>query len=239
MRALVTRPREDAQGIAAALAERGLEVTIEPLMEIVRLAGVAVPLDGAQGILATSANGVRALAAATPERGLPVYAVGDATGRVAREHGFATVHCAGGDVHSLADLVRRRVRPEGGALVHAAGTVLAGDLAGMLGADGYEVRRVVLYEARTQSEAGPGLVAALSGKAIDLALFFSPRTAATFATLVTRAGLGQECRHIAAFCLSAAVARQLEALPWRAVHVAASPEQAALLAEIDRTLGKA
>ena len=78
-------------------------------------------LDGAAGLLFTSANGVRAFAAASPRRDLPALAVGDATAAAARAAGFADVASAGGNVADLALLVRRRLEPEAGALVHSRG----------------------------------------------------------------------------------------------------------------------
>lgn len=232
LRALVTRPRDDAEGISQALEARGYDVRLEPLLDIVLRHGVAVPMDDVQGILATSANGIRAFAANSERRDLPVWAVGNATARCAADLGFAHVESAGGDVESLAALVARRVDAAGGALLHAAGTKLAGDLSGQLTTLGYTVRRVALYEARPANELSPRLIADLDADALDLALFFSPRTAAAFATLIDAAGRSAGCRRVTAFALSAAVARELAILPWRSVHVADRPDQTALIEAI-------
>mgnify|MGYP001809693479 CR=1 FL=1 len=234
--ALVTRPHEDAGGLAAALRGRGLDVVIEPLLDIVPLSGGELPLAGVQGIVATSANGVRALAARWPERSLPVWAVGDASARVARDLGYVRVESAGGDVATLAALVAARCRPADGAFLHAAGTVTAGDLAGLLAVGGFEVRRVVLYQARTATALSAGLKTRLDQDGIHVALFFSPRTAATFANLIADAGKGGKIAGIVAYALSPAVARELAGLPWSAIRVAEIPTQAALLAALDHDL---
>ena len=234
--ALITRPREDAVALAEALAARGLGVVSEPLLDIVPVTGAEMDVTGAQGVLATSANGVRALAARWSERALPVWAVGESSARVARELGYEQVKSAGGDVEDLARLVGERCRPEDGALLHAAGTVTAGDLAGRLAAGGFVVRRLVLYQARPATVLSSGLVGALETGRIQVALFFSPRTAATFATLAIEAGLASGLAGIAAYALSPAVARELADLPWSAVRVAEAPTQAALLAALDHDL---
>ncbi len=235
MRALVTRPRVDAEGTAAQLAERGITVLIEPLIDIVPVPGATVEAAGLQGILATSANGIRALARLLPDRTLPVWAVGDASARTARDLGYATVASAGGDVDSLAALVRARVDPAAGALLHAAGSAVAGDLGGRLAASGYAVRRAVLYQARTAERLSQALAGEMATGALNMALFFSPRTAATFVTLVTAAGLAESCGRLTALALSPAVAAALAPLPWRSVLTAAAPTQAALLAVLDQT----
>lgn len=235
-RILVTRPREDAEGVTAELRARGHDVVVEPLLEIVPVPGAAVDATATQGILVTSANGIRALAPRLERRDLPVWAVGDASARAARELGFARVESAGGDVESLAALVSAQADPAGGELLHAAGTVTAGDLAGRLGEAGFAVRRLVLYEARTAQAVSPSLARALADRMVDAGLFFSPRTAATFVRLVSSAGLDDACAPVAAYALSPAVARELASLPWRTVRTAAAPTQAALLAALDEDL---
>src|SRR5215472_6395783 len=84
LRALVTRPRSEAQALAALLAERGIEVIVEPMIEIAERGAALPALSGVQAILLTSANGARALAKATSERAAAVFVVGDATARAAR-----------------------------------------------------------------------------------------------------------------------------------------------------------
>ena len=148
LRVLVTRPREDAESLIAALAIRAIEALVEPLMEIHWQALEALNLAGVQAVLCTSANGVRALARASGERRAPLLAVGDATAARARAEGFDRVESAGGDVRDLARLATARLRPENGPLLHVAGNVVAGDLAGLLCARGFAVERRVLYEAR-------------------------------------------------------------------------------------------
>lgn len=238
MRALVTRPKEDSEGVARALAQRDLEVMIEPLLDIAPVEGARLDLDGAQGILVTSANGIRALARLYPGRDLAVWAVGDSSARAAREMGFEQVDSAGGDVDTLAELVASRVDPKAGALLHAAGTVVAGDLSGRLSALGYEVRRQVLYQAVTATRLSPALLEALTTGSLDLALFFSPRTARTFATLAIAAGVQGSLAAIAAYGLSANVSAELAQLPWRALRQASEPTQASLLAAIDDDLNR-
>ncbi len=228
MRVLITRPEEDNAALAAQLAISGMEVVSEPLLRI-SPTGAKLDLAVAQAILLTSANGARAVAAATEDRDLPVFAVGAATAAAARAAGFASVTSAGGDVASLAALVADQLDGTAGDLVHAAGSNLAGDLAGSLTAAGFTVRRAVLYEAQAAQSLSEGTKELLRAGVIDGALFFSPRTAQTFVIIVKQTGLVPACAAMAAICLSDAVAATLDGLAWRVVRVAARPEQDALL----------
>ena len=121
--ALITRPEEDAAGLAELLTRRGINVVSEPLLTIAPVKDAGVDLNDVQALLFTSANGVRAFAALCPERELLVMTVGDSSARAARALGFSNVASAGGDVTSLAALVQERLNPIKGALFHAAGNV--------------------------------------------------------------------------------------------------------------------
>jgi len=238
LRALVTRPREEADGLIAALATRGVEVLVEPLMEIHYQAPEAFNLDGVQAILCTSANGVRAVARASGERGVPLLAVGDATAARARTEGFASVESAAGDVGDLARLAAARLRPQEGALLLVAGNVVAGDLVGLLRAQGFTVERRVLYEARAAAALSPAAVDSLRAGAVAFALFFSPRTAAIFARLARVAGVDECCARVAAVSISGAADAALAGLPWHDRRIAERPNQPALLDALDQMLGR-
>lgn len=229
MRVLVTRPEENAKDLQKELRILGVTAVHEPMLRIERIADAKIDLEGVQGLLFTSSNGVRAFAALCEERDLPAYAVGDSTAGECRTQGFPEVESASGDVDALANLIVRQCSPDMGRLVHIAGSVTAGDLAGALKASGFEVDRIPLYEAHAATELSEDTRTALLQGRLDAILFFSPRTAATFVSLVRAAGLEKTCRSLYAYCLSAAVASRIGELPWKRVLVAAEPSQAALL----------
>jgi uroporphyrinogen-III synthase len=233
LRALVTRPRHEAEPLAARLAERGIDTVTEPIMTIVDRDDAMPDLAGVQAILCTSANGARALARASRERGVPIFAVGDATARAARAAAFAGVESAGGDVDELARLVIARLGPSDGRLLHVAGSEVAGDLSGRLGAAGFAVERAVLDDARAADALSPATVRLIDDRAIDLALFFSPRTAAIFARLAEAANVAGGLASTTALSISAAADAPLGGLPFRERLIAAAPTQAALLALLD------
>ncbi len=108
--------------------------------------GPDVSLDGVQAILATSANGVRALVRRTSRRDVPLFAVGPQTEEEAHNHGFTFVRNANGDSKTLAAATREWTSPEKGALLHVKGAEADGTLATLLKAQGFDVRTLVLYD---------------------------------------------------------------------------------------------
>jgi len=238
LRALVTRPHAEAGALSQALAARGIEAIVEPLLDISYRNDPPPDLAGVQAVLCTSANGVRALARLCGERAVPLFAVGDATAARARAEGFLRVESAGGAVPDLARLVRERLRPAGGPVLQIAGTALAGDLAGELRAAGFTVERAVLYEARPVARLSAATAGALAAGIVDFALFFSPRTAAIFARLAACAGLVDATRFSAAVSISAAADAALDPLRFRARCIAERPHQEGLLAALDGLLAE-
>jgi uroporphyrinogen-III synthase len=238
LRALVTRPQEEALSLAAALADRGIDAVIEPMMEVHYRTAAAPDLANVQAVLCTSANGVRALARISRERDRPLLAVGDATASRARAEGFTNVASAGGDIADLVRLAAVRLPPKGGRLLHIAGEVVAGDLSGALRAQGFSAERIVLYDARPVATLSESAIRALCSGKIDFAVFFSPRTAAIFVKLANDAGLADCCRTITAFSISPAADAALTTLSWCDRHVAERPSQGALLDQLDRVLGE-
>ena len=237
---LITRPRVDAEALAEDVSKLGAEPLIVPMIEIETAAGTPPDFAGVQAVLLTSANGARALAthlvAHDPAYGLSVFCVGDATARAATACGFSNVSAAGGDVDALSGLVASRLDPAAGVLFHVAGRHVAGDLGNQLQAIGFSVRRSVLYEALAAAELGEPLRQALSAGTVALALFFSPRTTKTFATLVNAASLASGVAAAVAVCLSEAVAVEARTLPWADCPVAAAPTQRALMSVAEKVI---
>lgn len=227
-RLLLTRPAEDAETLLARLREMGVDSLVAPLLEIEYFDGPPLDVDGVQGFLLTSANGVRALARRTSRRDIPCYAVGEATARQAAEQGFAAVKSADGDVDDLARLVDNECKPEAGALLHAAGTVSAGDLAALLAPAGFNVRRERLYEAKMVDRLTKTAQDELGHGDLDGVVLYSPRTARHFVKLVADAGLSAALGRLTLFALSENVDRAAAGI-WAKRIVAAHPDQESLL----------
>ena len=237
MRVLITRPEREATTLATALAQRGHVPVIAPLFRLEILhppADFATDLADCQAILLSSANGARALAEASEQRGKPILAVGDTTASTAEGLGFVSVASAAGDAQALVELARTRLDPKAGPLLHVSGVDIAQDFAAALAPDGFEVRRVALYEARQESALPDSARAAVEARALDAAMFFSPRASELFARLVQDAGLSASLSNVTAIAISPAALQPLSALPFKATVAAARPTRQSVLDEIDR-----
>lgn len=228
MKVLVTRPAEDGAEIARKLAEMGHEALLAPLLAVEFRDGAPLTLDGVQAILATSANGVRALARRTKARDVPLFAVGPQTAAAAEQAGFIRVRNAAGDAVMLAKRIPDWADPAGGALLHAVGEESGGELAQSLTAKGFQVRTEPLYRVQAARDFPAEAAGLLRRGEAQAALFFSPRSAKTFVECATRAGLST--KGLIAVCISRNTADALQGLAFSEIRIAAAPHQAALLA---------
>lgn len=229
MRVLITRPEEDATRIAAILKDRGHDSVIAPLLAVRFHDGPEISLDGVQVVLATSANGVRALARRTAQRDVPVFAVGPQTEEEANAHGFRYVRNASGDSRTLAAATAQWASPEKGTLLHVKGAEADGTLATLLKAQGFDVQTRVLYDVAATAALSEHICAKFVRQEIDAALFFSARSAQVFQDCAQ----GLDLSAVIAVCISESTAAALAPLSFREVRIASAPNQNALLACLD------
>ena len=149
--------------------------------------------ENAQALVTTSTNGIRAFVEQYSQRSLRVLAVGDSSAQEAKKLGFSWVESAGGDVNDLIKLVRARLSPANGTLIHPAGTKVAGTLYNALREDGFDYKRLVLYEAKKIIKLNLKTLNFLDRGNIDGVLLFSPRTAEVFETLLLKAKRDLTC----------------------------------------------
>jgi uroporphyrinogen-III synthase len=235
MRILVTRPIQDAADLAGSLAALGHTTLVEPLISISFTREPCPDLSGVTALALTSANGARAAALQVQDRDIRIFAVGPATASRAREAGFRNILQSDGEgVEGLASFIRRTLDPAAGKLLHLTGSATAGDLVSALSPFGFRVERKQAYDAIAAETLPDGLASALRTGEVDVALFFSPRTASLFASLVQAAALAGACGRLAAITLSPAVAKALSPLTLRKVLTAQNATTQAMLAELEK-----
>jgi uroporphyrinogen-III synthase len=229
MRVLVTRPQAEAEATAKALAARGFEAVIDPMLRI-RFRGDAIDATGVDALVISSGNAIAAIEGRAEKASLlplPLIAVGRRTAAAARAAGFGTVAAADGDLDHLVDFIVAHY-PTPTRFLHLAGEDRVADLQTMLAPHGHEVAIAIVYEAHKADRFAAFTQALLRDDAIDAVLHYSARTAEAFiacAAGVVSLGTAR-LRHV---CLSDRVAEPLRAAGVTKISVAASRDEAALI----------
>jgi uroporphyrinogen-III synthase len=211
-RVLVLRPEPGASATAKRARERGLEPLVIPLFKIEPVEWEVPEAAGFDGLLLTSANAVRCAGdKITDLRGLPVYAVGAATGEAAREAGFDVKSVGDAGVERLLGSIEADLR-----LLHLVGEDRKVPDARQ------QITEVTFY--RSQALDGVDLAGARDA----VALIHSPRAGARLAELLA----GEK----GTFTIAAISAEAAEAAGsgWAGIEIAEAPSDEALLALTER-----
>jgi uroporphyrinogen-III synthase len=224
----ITRAEPAASETAERVAAHGHAPLVQPLLTLERLPHPQMDLHDVRALAFTSANGVRAFAAASPERGFRVFAVGAATAEAAKAAGFRSVLSGDGDVAALAArIATRSLELRGGVVLHPGPVEPAGDLVGALQKAGVEARALALYDT-VPAPIDPAFVEGLSK--IDIVLLHSPKASRVLARILRK----HPAPHLRVVCLSKAVARPLGKIELAGVASSPIPVEAALLNLLDR-----
>ena len=219
------------------LRARGHEVLVEPLLNVEFLDTGALPLDGVQALIATSRNGLRALA----RNDSLEQAKSCRCSRWARRRpqwgqalGFDRIIEGEGTAAALVPLIAETCDAGKGALLHLAGERLAADLKGELEKLGFSVSRPHLYRTVAVQSFSAEMKEAMAAGDLDGVLLMSPETARTWTSLLSTSAFFRGGGDIRYFCLSQAVADRLSGLGGVEILVAETPQEDRLLALITR-----
>jgi uroporphyrinogen-III synthase len=241
---LVTRPQPDNDSTTALLRARGYQVLAAPMLrfEPVPFRDDADAQYGA--VIVTSANALRAIAG-QPGLGqllqLPLYAVGARTAEAAREIGFGDVISADGDANALRDLLVASVKigtlQTRQTLLYLAGADLARDIAGELGAHGFNMVTQTTYRMAPVTKFPAKVDAAFADGRIGAVLHYSRRSARAFIDAARLAGVEISALGATHCCFSETVASEMRDAGAARVMVAAAPNETALFDLLGRAIG--
>jgi len=234
---LITRPLADAARLEAQLCAAGYAVLSEPLLTIAPTEDPMPTASDFDAVMMTSANAparfVERASACKTLLALPCFCVGEHTAAAARQAGFGDVRISAGNGFDLAAAVRAALPPPRSVL-HIAGADIASAGRDQLAAWGYAITSWQVYRTKPATVLSPRLLQTMREGGLDAAVFFSPKTAALFASLAAQHQVAACCQSLTAIGLSEAVLAALRPLPWRMVAVAETPTEAAMISCLQR-----
>ena len=237
---LITRPQPDASKFERELEEAGFHPIIEPLLEILPKPDAHKAIESAlegliQGIILTSRHALKALAGMQAVQDIPLYVVGPITAAAAKKAHFTNIRIPSeteGGAEKLVEFIRYTCHPSGGKFIYLSGEDIRLDIGASLAQQGFVSERIVVYTAQSAETLSLTLQEALKNGDIDIATFFSARTAALFCELVTRTGIASECINVSAIALSKEVAKELHQLPFKNISYPKVPTSESLITHI-------
>lgn len=226
---LVTRPQPGATRTSERLLCGGFLPLVLPLTKIVPLPAKR-PSGKFDAVAVTSASALRQVSDKTlqPFFKLPCFVVGEATAAMARARGFETVTTGDGDGASLAQTVIEELRT-GGLILYLTGRVRAPDFEQALRQSGVHFRCFLAYDTVSVSYTTDFLIDFFRERRIDCCLLYSHWSAEEFMRLVSQPEIAHHFDNTPIFCLSSRIADALTDVDKELIHIAAKPNEDALL----------
>lgn len=231
---LTVRPAPDSDFDVAALWRRGVPALASPMMAPTYLAPSLAEVRSCGGVIFTSRHAVTGLLACNggkPDADMlsrPVFAVGRATGRAARDAGFRDVRIGHGGGAGLVPLIRSAKAQITSPLLWPAALHRGFDMVSAL-ADVAEVTLLPVYEMMETKGLPDSAEMALANNEVLAVVLMSARSARLFRNRLTAAGHDGAVADMALIAGSDAIAVAAGG-GWAESFVAKRPTRARLLA---------
>ena len=235
---LTVRPAADAAADVEALARRGVPAMAAPVMTATCLDEAVLPAAGSVGgLIFTSRHAISGFLAlcggvVSPDwADLPVFAVGRASGRVARDAGFSDVTIGSGGGSGLVPLVLARFpayREVNAPLLWPCAVNRGFDMKAAL-APRIDVTLLPVYEMKPVTAFDDRALAAIDQGRVGAVILMSARSASLFRDLLARHDLDARVADMALIAGSAAIASAAGS-GWKEEFVARRSTRARLLA---------
>lgn len=220
---LVTRTRPGVYKTAEKIEAMGFSPIIAPLLEIKYLNTAKIPSDHSV-IIFSSANGARAFANLTCDRGSRVFCIGATTQDAAIEEGWEVVASSDGGTAEFVDLLKKHVGSKEGMIIHPTNAETGYGVTKLLQQHGYHAEMVHCYNS-TRVREWPIEASIALKKECSVVMFYSAE--ATVAFLGLSSALEHKERRMVG--LSENVVAGLRARGFKNLWVANKPTDSAML----------
>ena len=232
MHILLTRPLEDIQELILKFQELGHVVSHMPVIKIEKVNYKSINFSEFSGIIFTSSNAIKYLDTGIIDKNKICFCVGSATEKKARSVGFQNVISADGNVSNLKELILQNFNPSSGKLLYESGEVTTNDLDQDLISNGYDVKRIINYTARSIENLDEKFIEKLKQKMPDIVYVYSQNSALSFLKLIKNYNLSDFWMNTNLMCISEKTSSILNEIKWKKIFIFSSGEEEFLLYKI-------
>lgn len=211
---LITRPLKHAISTQQELEFRGSNSVVYPLLEIYPVHD-ALPLAGDyDAVIITSQNAAEMVRNDQLIKTKPLFLVGDESALILKEHNIASTS------QDAAELILKVKTYPYKKILYLSGDHVSTQIDQVLKEEGFDVERKIVYQSIAVTHLPKDIL-----EFIRHILFYSARTAETFAKLIGHHNLSK-CK---ALCISQKTADQIKHLNWQEIQIAEKPNENSLL----------
>ena len=232
MHILLTRPLEDIQELILKFQELGHVVSHMPVIKIEKVNYKSINFSEFSGIIFTSSNAIKYLDTRLIDKNKICFCVGSATEKKARSVGFQNVISTDGNVSNLKELILQNFNHSSGKLLYISGEVITNDLDQDLISNGYDVKRIINYTAKSIENLDEKFIEKLKLKMPEIVYIYSQNSALSFLKLIKNYNLGDFWMNTNLMCISEKTSAILNEIKWKKIFIFSPGEEEFLLYKI-------
>ena len=232
MHILLTRPLEDIQELILKFQELGHVVSHMPVIKIEKVNYKSINFSEFSGIIFTSSNAIKYLDTRLIDKNKICFCVGSATEKKARSVGFQNVISTDGNVSNLKELILQNFNHSSGKLLYISGEVITNDLDQDLISNGYNVKRIINYTAKSIENLDEKFIEKLKLKMPEIVYIYSQNSALSFLKLIKNYNLGDFWMNTNLMCISEKTSSILNEIKWKKIFIFSPGEEEFLLYKI-------
>ena len=232
MHILLTRPLEDIEELILKFKKLGHIVSHMPVIKIEKVNYENTNFSEFSGIIFTSSNAIKYLDTKLLDKNKICFCVGNATEKKARSLGFQNVISADGNVSNLKELILQNFSPSSGKLLYISGEVITDELDQDLISNGYDVKRIINYTAKSIENLDEKFIQNLKQTMPDIVYIYSQNSALSFLKLIKNYNLGDFWMNTNLMCISEKTSSILNEIKWKKIFLFNPGEEEFLLYKI-------
>ena len=232
MHILLTRPLEDIQELILKFQQLGHVVSHMPVIKIEKINYKSINFSEFSGIIFTSSNAIKHLDTRSIDKNKICFCVGSATEKRARSVGFQNVISTDGNVSNLKELILQNFNHSSGKLLYISGEVITNDLDQDLISNGYDVKRIINYTAKSVENLDEKFIEKLKLKMPEIVYIYSQNSALNFLRLVKNYNLSDFWMDTNLMCISEKTSSILNEIKWKKIFIFSPGEEEFLLYKI-------
>jgi len=215
---LFTRPEIDSVYSAKKLIQLGHQVSVFPILNIVKKKIIDINFTNYNSVVFTSSNAVLCLDQ-NIQSNVRCFCVGEVTAAQAKQKGFNNIITAGGNYLQLKETILNIADKNDGKFLYIRGEDIAHNLEEDLKASGYRIDSVINYTTSLNPDFDQKTLKILKDQSIDLIFVYSNRSAAHLSQLIFNNGLESKCSSVQLRSLSENVFFPLKKIKWKNVKM--------------------
>ena len=232
MHILLTRPLEDIQELILKFQKLGHVVSHMPVIKIEKVNYKSINYSEFSGIIFTSSNAIKYLDTRLIDKNKICFCVGSATEKKARSVGFQNVISTDGNVSNLKELILQNFNHSSGKLLYISGEVITNDLDQDLISNGYDVKRIINYTAKSIENLDEKFIEKLKLKMPEIVYIYSQNSALSFLKLIKNYNLDDFWMNTNLMCISEKTSSILNEIKWKKIFIFSPGEEEFLLYKI-------